>query len=351
MASLTQTSIIARRIIRYSIYTIVVFVILRFSYQVAVGIYKRIVPPPPEPPNPIFNKLPKISFPEKETPKNLTYTLELAEGKLPTLATKAEVFSMPQIQTSIGVVDEAKNKASLLGFNPQGKVLVETIPNVYVFQKTNSPSNLTMNIITKVFSISYNLAEDPSVLTGIPPDPQSAISQVREYLNSAQLLPEDLKDGPAVYEFLRTEEGKFIPAESLSESQIIKVNLFRKGLGGKNLPSVTPKMPQANVWFMISGKGQIIAAEYHYFPINLKDVGIYPLKTAEAAFEELKAGKGYIANEGNNPQGNIVIRKVYLAYYDAAQYSEYYQPVIVFEGDNSFFAFVPAVTDEYYGRE
>ncbi|KKQ73667.1 MAG: hypothetical protein US95_C0050G0001, partial [Candidatus Woesebacteria bacterium GW2011_GWB1_38_5] len=46
-------------------------------------------------------------------------------------------------------------------------------------------------------------------------------------------------------------------------------------------------------------------------------------------------------------QGNIVIRKVYLAYYDPDQYTEYYQPVIVFEGDDDFTAYVSAIIDDY----
>jgi len=40
---------------------------------------------------------------------------------------------------------------------------------------------------------------------------------------------------------------------------------------------------------------------------------------------------------------------VYLAYYDAGVPTDYYQPIIVFEGDQDFLAYVPAIASEYYG--
>jgi len=75
------------------------------------------------------------------------------------------------------------------------------------------------------------------------------------------------------------------------------------------------------------------------------------LKTAQVAFEDLKVGKGYIANIGLNKDGKVVIRRIYLAYFDPNIPSSFYQPVIVFEGDRSFLAYVPAITDAYLQRE
>ena len=74
--------------------------------------------------------------------------------------------------------------------------------------------------------------------------------------------------------------------------------------------------------------------------------------SAEQAFQDLKDGKGYIANSGDRSSTNeVVIRKVYLGYYDAGQYQPFYQPVVVFEGDGNFWAYVPAVNDDNYGAE
>jgi len=61
----------------------------------------------------------------------------------------------------------------------------------------------------------------------------------------------------------------------------------------------------------------------------------------------MQGGKGYIANLGESQSGNIVIRNVSLAYYDADQPQNFLQPIYVFEGDNNFIGFVPAVSSQW----
>jgi len=352
MASLTETSIIARKVIRYVIYCVVLIIILRFTINLGVSIYHKFVPPPEPEPTVAFGKLPKLPFPERPTLSNLTYTLETPDGKLPLLPEQAEVYFMPPLASNIRALDSAKEKASALGFNPNGRLLVENVPNVYIFQKSIGTSTLTMNIISGVFSISYDLTVDPSVIGNLPPGPDAAVGQARSYLGNAGLLQEDTKESRTSYEFLRIENGKFVPAVSLSEAAVIKVNIFRKDYG-KEIPAVTPEGKEANIWFMLSGAGtrQVIAAEYHYFPIDLQKSGTYPLKTSEAAWEELKNGGAFITTFKNTSSTNVTIRRVYLGYYDAGQYAEFYQPVVVFEGDDDFIAYVPAIVPNFYGGE
>ena len=106
---------------------------------------------------------------------------------------------------------------------------------------------------------------------------------------------------------------------------------------------------------MVSGireKGRdIIAGEYHYFPIDETKLATYPIKTGSEAWQEFINGNYYSASFGTTIDGNnIKIRKVYLAYYDPGVYTEFFQPIYVFEGDNDFVGYVPAVTSEYYGE-
>lgn len=348
-ASLTQTSITARRIIRFTIYAAILIIIARATIKTGVRIYRRFFPVPPPAPTVSFDRLPSLPFPEKNIPDNLVYTLETPEGEFPTLPDQIEIYFMPQISPSIRGLEIAQEKVKLLGFLPEGTELVET---VYVFRHSRAPSNLTMNIVSGIFSISFDLNSDPTVLGRIPPAPEAATSQAQSYLLTAKLLEDDLS-GPVTHEFIKIEQGGFAEALSLSESDLIKVNFFRKSFG-EEIPSVTPDPSEANVWFMLSGLRtagkQFIAAEYHYFPVDEKQSSTYPLKTAQEAWDELKGGGGYIARFGDNEDGNITVRRVYLAYYDAGQYTEFYQPVVVFEGDGDFVAYVPALTSEYYGE-
>jgi hypothetical protein len=260
---------------------------------------------------------------------------------------------MNPVPQNINALDDTKTKVAQLQFNPNGKPILESTPNVYLFQRNGAPSTLTINIVTGVFSISYDLGQDPTVLTGVPSDPDTARDQIKSYIQGAGLLPPDIEKGIVTHSFLKANGTNLIPAESLSEANLIKINIFRKNYGPKDdIPSVTPKFPQANVWFIVGNNPRlVIAGEYHYYPINTDKSGTYPLKKSEESFNDLKSKKGFIVSLGDNPSGNITIRKIYLAYYDAGQYAQYYQPVTVFEGDNSFLAYVPAVQDKYYGAD
>ena len=349
-ATLTQSSIIARKIIRFSIYAIIFIVVSRFTILLGIRIYRNFFPEPPPAPTVTFGKLPILPFPDNPAGSgNLTYSLETPEGELPEFPEQAKIYNMPKIPPSIQSLEFAKQKAASLGFSQNGRELVET---VFLFPNESSPSTLTMNVVSGIFSISYDLRANPSAIDEVPPAPDVATSQVRTFLARAELLNDDLS-GPVIHDFIKIEEGKFVTAISLSESDLVKVNLFRKSFD--NLPSVTSTPNEANVWFMVGGAkdraNQIIAAEYHYYPSSEQGSGTYPIKTAQKVWEELNSQKAHIVRI-KDPSGDAVkIRNIYLAYYDAGQYVQYYQPVVVFEGDNDFVAYIPAVTDEYYGGE
>jgi hypothetical protein len=351
MASLTQTAILSRKIIRYAIYVLVAIIAIRFAFKGLTSVYKILFPPKPEPPDAKFGNLPALPFPEKYIDKNLTYVLETPNGQLPQYGDQVIVYSMPQQYANLRSLEDARKKANQLNFDPNGTPVVENVQNVYLFRKTNAASTLTMNIITRVFSINYDINTNSKIFDNLPLAEDAAIAYVKSYLGSAGLMPADLKDGPSTAQLLRVEGGNYVPAVSLSEANITKVNFFRKNLGSdEEIPSVTPDIPEANVWFMLSGIGgrEIIAAEYQYYPLDENTTATYPLMTSGQAWDKLKKGQAYIANLGTNKGSEITIRKVYLAYYDAGQYVPFYQPVFVFVGDNGFYAYVPAVTDQYY---
>lgn len=317
-------------------------------FSTGISVYRHFYPEPPPPPTVAFGRLPKLPFPEKEISGTPSYILETPEGGIPVLPTQTKVYFMPKpVQTQLNL-ELAKDKATNLGFNPDGQQISQTL---YRFAHQRVPSTLAMNIINGIFSISYDLSIDSSPLESKPPAPEIAASQIRSYLSSANLLPEDLS-GPTVHQFLKIEEGSFADALSLSEADLVKVYLYRKSYN--DLSSLTPNPNQANTWFMVSGSRerdkQMIASEFHYFPIDEDKSATYPIKLAEAAWEELKAGNAFIASQGVDNESNIVIRRVYLAYYDAGVSIEFYQPIVVFEGDRGFSAYVPAVTSDYYGE-
>jgi hypothetical protein len=351
MTNLTRISIITRKSIRYFIYSVIGIILIRAAILTSIKIYRHFYPAPPPAPTVSFGKLPALPFPKRDVPQDLSFSLQTPTGELPSLPLTSKVYYMPRPSSQLLSLDEAKTKASNLGYDPDG---IEVTQTVYSFKKENVPSELRISIVTGVFSVSYNLTQDPKPLEKRPFAPEVSASKARSFLSSADLFAKDLT-GPTVPEPVKLQEQKIIGAASLSEANFVKVNFFRKSYD--DLPSVTPDVSESNVWLIISGDQdrdkQIMACEYHYFPVDETQSATYPIKTAEAAFEELKAQKGFIATIGsleNVENKNITIRRVYLGYYDAGVPTDFFQPVVVFEGDNNFVAYVPAVTADYYGE-
>lgn len=348
MATLTEASIASRKGIRYIIYGIILFIIARFFILAGISIYKKIFPPAPTPATVAFGKLPKLPFPAT-TKKQLTFTTETASGDIPVFPHLSKVFFMPKVSSNLLSLDFAKEKAKKLGFNEDAQQSTESL---YKFTHKTSPATMETNIITGSFSISYDLNVDSTPLSVHPTQPEIAASSIKSFLQSASLYPDDLT-GPIEHKFLKTQNGGFTPALSISDANLVRIDLFRKSVD--NLPAVTNKPMESNVWFMVSGirdRGKdVIAGEYHYFPVDETQVATYQIKTGQAALQELLNGNYYPASYGTTIDGDsIKIRKIYLAYYDPGIYTEFYQPVYVFEGDKDFVGYVPAVTSDYYGE-
>jgi hypothetical protein len=349
MTPLTRISITVRKIIRWGIFFAIFLIIARITFGIGYGIFRYFFPKPPPPPTVTWGKLPALPFPDK-TKINLTFSLETPEGGLPKLPTQEKVYFMPKAAADLLSLDITKTQASGLGFNPDNPTQISQ--TTYSFPHKNIPSTFEVNIVTGTFSISYNLGADPTPLSRKPPTPEVAASYVRSYLSSGNLLPGDLT-GDTASQFLKPEGGRLVPALSLSDSNVVKISLFRKKYD--DLPSLTPDPGLGNVWFLVSGQGdkgrQVFAGEYHYFKVDESQSSTYPIKTPEKVWEEFNSGGFFLANLGTNKSGDSVkIRRVYLAYYDAGIPTQFFQPIYVFEGDGNFMAYLPAVTSDYYGQ-
>jgi len=348
-ASLTSTAINTRRVIRYGIFFVIFLTFSRVVLGIAGSIYTTLVPKPPPPPTVQFGKLPNLPFAKatQEFP-TFDFKIETATGSLPKFPTQSKVYLMPAYTTTLFSSDEAKKKATALGFASDP---IELSAVLYRYASLRSPSALELNIVNGAFSVSYNLAADSSPLQGLPPNQEQSAVIAKTLLTSSGSIVEDL-EGEPFYDFLKVEGNNLVRAVSLSESSLIRVNLTRKEID--ELPAVTADPTRSNAWFILSGaderERQLIAAQYRHFRIDEKRFETYPIKTAAQALEDLKAGKGYIANLGLNKEGKVTIRNVYLAYYDPDTITPFYQPVVVFKGDGEFVAYVPAVTNEFYGE-
>ncbi|MBI4057859.1 hypothetical protein HY405_00890 [Candidatus Microgenomates bacterium] len=342
MLDLTTASYWARKVIKFIILLIIAVIIGRILWLVGTKIYQAFFPQAPPEATIGFGKLPAIIFPLQESTQKFTYKLETPTGELPKTPTILPVYVMPIPHSSLLALDQARVTIRKLGFDGTEERITDTI---YRFKKRDFPTTLEMNIITGAFSVTYDLNADPRLTQTRPQTPNEAITSARSILGIGGLLTEDLAESPTTTEFIAYQGGKFVEVSSLSEANFIRVDMFRQDY--EKLPIVTPDR-KANVWFLLLGD-KIIAGEYHYFPIDKSTSSTYPIKKAQDAWEELKNEGGLVASVGKDQKGiDVVIRRIYLAYYDSDELQSFFQPVYVFEGDNDFSAYVPAITKDFY---
>lgn len=347
MASLTETAFYTRKIIKYLALSLSVLIIGRMFFNLISSIWRQFHPPAPPPPTVSFNKLPEIVFPLQEKTNNLQFKLETITGSMPKLPDRAKVFFMPYLQPNLLAPDRAKNKARFMGFKTEPKIISEKIYQ-WIKNKDNQ-TKLEMNIFSGSFTYSYDWENDKTIaLEKNLPGKEASLQEARNFLQRAQIIEEDILNGKNKIKYFQIQGGKLSPAISLSEANFVQIEMFRKDI--ENLPVLTSSPNKGIIDMLLSGNNnddkKIVKVEFNYFPIKYDSWGTYPLKTANQAWQELKNGQGFIASW--NKSNNIIIRKVYLAYFDSFKPQKFLQPIIVFEGDNNFIAYISAITDDWH---
>ena len=347
MATLTETAIGVRKLIKLSLVGLVVLITFKlglFMYNT----YLRVAKPSPAPPPTVaFGKLPEISFPEKLHPE-LTLRLETPTGGTPDLGDRATVLLMPQVRPSFSALDQANIIANKLNFRNNPNEITE---RRYKWE-TNEflPSTLEMDIVSGSFTLKRNWQADPTILSNkqLPGKEQTEI-ETKTWLRQIGLGNEELDQGKIATSYLNFQSGQYTQAVSLSEADFVQADLFRPNI--QELPVLTEDPTKGVVRIIFSGSQEaekrIVQAEYNYFPASPDQSATYPIKNASQAWRELQTRQGYIAAIGNNPENVISVRRIYLAYYDSTTPQGFLMPVIVFEGDNGFFGYVEAITNEW----
>ncbi len=348
MTTLTKTTYYTRKIFKLSLIFLLAFFILKNVFGVIRKYWLAHHPPPPPPPTVSFGKLPKIQFPQNTQLPELTFRLETIQGNLPNLPTIGKVYFMPKNQPNLLALDRAAQMAKKMGFQEQPEPITKT---VYRWKNGQLPATtLEIDINSLNFHLRYDYENDSELLISkyLPTNEQST-QEIKNFLTVNGLLAPDLAEGTAEFEYLKFGSPKLLSAMSLSDSDFVRVNLFRADLDGLKILPPNPKKSLISFLFSgsrVSGK-RIVEINYTYYPIERDIFATYPLKPTLEAWNELQAGKGYIANLGQNEDGKIIIRRVYLAFYDSETPQHYLQPIYVFEGDKNFWGYVSAVDPKW----
>ena len=142
------------------------------------------------------------------------------------------------------------------------------------------------------------------------------------------------------------DKGALISTSKFSDAKIVRVDFFQKDL--EKMPIYYEKGVGSTINFLLgkeNNEQKIVGG--HYFHKNIsQESSTYAIKPVSLAFLELKDGKGYIASKDPNIV-EVTIKKVTLGYYIGELEQEFLMPVVVFEGDNDFAAYLSAVKGEW----
>lgn len=357
MATLTEASVTARKVIKFGLIGFVGITILWYMGTALIAYYRSINPAPLPNPTVDFGLLPKINFPELNTRPKLI--LELPTGNIPVFVDRLRVYSQPVKRSTFTDAEAGIETAAALGFlfKPELKTASE-----YVWTNQDQlNSKLETNIVNGHFVLTRQWQNNPALASLASFTSEKAVVMDTEnYLSQVGLLNSDII-GMEKLSYLKDDGGKFSNALSLSEAHFVQLDLFRKNIeevdSADKAKTVVASYPfyrsdpnKGLLRVVVSGSktlsDRIISLEYGYNKIDYTKSGTYPIKTGEMAWNELEKGGGYVFL-GDSNTSEVKIRRVFLGYYDADTSTGYTMPIYIFLGDQGFTAYVSAVSDQW----
>jgi len=345
MGSLTETAFYTRKAVNWAILGVIGYILLRIFWSVFISLWLMFFPPQPPPPNHAFGKLPALVFPASASPSaELTYRLETIQGGVPQASNSAVVYFMPKNPASLTGLTKAQEFAIKLDFTNQP---IQETKYVYRFEDASLPlRRLTYDIVSKNFILRYMFEKETSLFTERDvPVSDEALKDSKSFLQSYGLYKSDMAKATPKIQYLKYAGDALASTTSQSQSDAIRVDYFRSPIN--EIPLYTPNPLEGNITFIYSGstntKKRTLEVAYTYWPIDTATTGTYELKSSTVAWQELQNGGGYIAQLPKTSSTFVTVRNVTLGYYDTLDSQMYLQPIFVFEGDDGFLAYVPAI--------
>ncbi len=298
--------------------------------------------------NTTFGKIKAPQIKNIASSTGLTFTLDTVEGKPVTATDTARVFYLPPPVSRFGYREKVYLIAKTLGFNTdvtkyQLKGETATLDD--------STQSLSVDIRNFNFTYKYNFENNPDLFTSaVTPTTQESQNEAINFLQKIDKYPDEFTRATLNTIFFKYDP-KTKELNQLSRNvgaNLVEVDFYRPDIDG--FPIVSPSFfnSQNYVLMMMTpgGDARIIKAQVKFFEKSDQQVGYYPVKTGDQAYQELKESKGVVIS---NPQQKkkIIIKTMKLGYLDPDFYQNYLQPVYIFIGEDDFVAYVTAITDDY----
>ena len=302
---------------------------------------------------PAYGNIKTIQFTNTfDYPPKPIFMLDNIEGRPVTATSSAQVYYIPTPQTRLGYNRMIVLMGKAAGFDVEAEnYSLNDITATY----NNSEQKLDINIQNGNFTYQAQYNNRGELFDGaIIPDENTILQTAQAFLSQMNRYPEAFAQGTynLIYQNYNPATDTFTEVDNITQANVVEVDFFPPDIN--DFPIVVPKYYNSQNYVVMVFKdrsgvpdGKIIKAQVKYFDRDTSSSAPYPVKTGDEAWTEFISGKGAIVSAGANTGINIVIKEMFLGYYDPEEYQEFLQPVYVFLGDNDFAAYVPALANTY----
>ncbi|MCS7093013.1 MAG: hypothetical protein NZL96_01060 [Patescibacteria group bacterium] len=349
--SLTEFSYYIRRVLPVAI----IFVLLIFTISYFINFYLRYLennkPKPVIAPK-IFGKIRPPQIKNATSSGYFSFLLDTIEGQPITTTDSARVYFVPKPAVRFGYREKILLMAKTLGFDVE-KTPYSLVDNIAIFEDENR--SLEINITN--FNFKYESFPDRNLIatsTALFPSEREIENKAIDFLKRINRYPDELAKGMIRLIYIKYDPvfQDFVEVKNREEANVVEVDFYRQNINER--PVFSPSFFKSQNYVIMTFNEEIdyevIKAQVAFFERSDSQYDLYPIKSADLAWEELIKGKGKVvaATEG---QREVAIKKIDLGYYDFDSYQSFLQPVYLFLGDNNFAAYVEAIPDQWLVRE
>lgn len=344
MPTLHRVTQDVRRLLKGLAVVLVVSLLSAMLLPIAKQIKEKYFPTPRPAPTVRFGKLSNLTFPKSIAEKKLRYRIETLSGTLPVFDNQAAVFKIEEAKADLLSLQRAKSQVAQIGFTAPPVTFSDTL---YLWNDQSPPfRKLILDIASYRFTLSSNFYTNPDVLDAKNlPSEQEAVTIAESFLK-ALLTPAGLDNTKTKTSLFAIANAELVKTNTFSDAHIVRVDFFQKEVN--KLAIYYAGHPHSQLFFLIGSgarNSHVVQANFPYNKIASTS-STYPIISADEAFARLKEKQAYITSY-NGTSDEVVIRNVTLGYYMGEGKQEFLMPVIVFEGDDDFFALVSSVTDSW----
>jgi len=344
--TLTELSYQVRKLMPFFVLFVLIFLIVFYSFKLFF-IYLELNKPKTIITPSLFGKINPPEIKESTSSANFIFTLDTVEGQPVTTTDSAKVYFLPKPATRFGYREKIYLMAKTFGFNTE-ETKYSLIDNVALFDDGKQ----TLSIDVSNFNFKYDGKPDSSFLAQgsfFIPSKKEIENKAIDFLKKIGRYPDELSKGTVNIIYLKYSPGldAYINAKNRSEANLVEVDFYRPN--PDEIPIVSPKFfnSQNYVIMLFKETGyEVVKSQIAFFEKSETQVDLYPIKSADLAWEELRNGKGKVVAVRKGSK-NIIIKKMFIGYFDPDVYQSFLQPVYVFLGDNDFVGYVPAIANQY----